>query len=376
MARWQSPATKDICPLYTLRAASGLRLFQSTGRGDRLHRIARDPSTVSDAQVRARVGWLLALAATCGCGAPAPATTARVVTPASSTHGVVSVPPGGVAPGTLTGTIVFQSDRAGRSKLFALDLRTDAISQWTSGDDHHDVEPAWSADGRRVAFASTRFDARTFDLAVADAGAGASVRRVTSEVAFERQPVWSADGRSLFFASERDGTQALFRVTLDDGRITRVSPLPERGLMPTVAPDGTRVAYVTGGADGLQVATQDLASGQLTRLTTGPETAAWPAWSRDGSQIACVRTAEDGQSRLDVIDVASRTRTTYSLDGLPSLREPGWSPDGRFVVLAATGATGSGSDWDLVVVRLDGGARFMRVTDGRGNDTAPSWSAR
>lgn len=320
------------------------------------------------------VGW-------CGCAAPpgvAPGMVAETATgePAASTHGLVSIALGSVPASGLTGRIAFQSDRAGRAKLFALAPRTGAIVPVTSGPDHHDVEPAWSPDGRRLAFASTRFDSRTFDLAVGEVAALDVARRVTTHVAFERQPVWAADGRSLLFAGDQDGTQALFRVALDDGAISRVSPLPERALMPAVAPDGTRLAYVMGGDDGLQVVIQGLPDGRPRRLTTGPADAVWPAWSPDGTRVACIRLAETAGASLEVFEVASRRRTIYHLDHLPALREPSWAPDGRGLVVAAAATTGADSDWDLVYVELDPAPMFMPLTIGRGNDTAPAWSAR
>lgn len=318
----------------------------------------------------------MGLATWCGCAAPPAVVPGPVPSADPSTHKRVSVTAGSAQPAGLAGTIAFQSDRDGRAKLFTLDLRSGAIARITSGANHHDVEPAWSPDGRRLVFSSTRFDSRTFDLAVAEAAAPDAARRVTTHGAFERQPVWAADGGSLFFAGEHDGTQALFRIALDGGGLVRVSPLPQRALMPAVAPDGRGVAYVQGGTDGLQLVTQELPAGQPMRLSAGAEDAAWPSWSPDGARLACIRLDGESRATLDVIEVASRTRTSYHLEGLHGLREPAWAPDGRGLVVAGAATTGSGSDWDLMFVALDQVPLFVRLTSGRGNDTAPSWSAR
>lgn len=277
-------------------------------------------------------------------------------------------------PPRLSGTIVFHSDREGRSKLFTLDLRTRAVTPLTTGADHHDVDPAWSPDGTRVAFASTRFDSRTYDLAVADAHGGA-VRRLTTHIAFDRHPTWAADGRSLFFSSEQDGTQAVFRVVLDSGAIARVSPPPDRALMPAAGRDGRRLAYTMGTADGLQVMLQDLASETARPVTRGPEGAAWPAWSADGSRLAYARLQRVG-TRLEVLELASGAVTSIAVTGLAELREPSFSPDGSYVVASGSVETGARAEWDLVLVHLGPAAVAFRLTSGAGNDAAPSWAPR
>lgn len=277
-------------------------------------------------------------------------------------------------PEGLQGTIVFHSDREGRSKLLTLDLPSRTVRALTSGTEHHDVEPAWAPDGRSVAFSSTRFDGRTFDLAVIEAGS-ATARRLTTDLAFDRHPAWSRDGRSLWYASERDGTQAVFRVQLDSGAVSRQSPAPERALMPAPAPDGARLAFVMGGPDGLQVVVQDLVSGAVTRVTSGPDAAAWPAWSPDGGRLACIRLRAGG-GRLELRDSATGAIDAIAIDGLPELREPAWSPDGRFLVVSASASAGPTADFDLVLVVPGPSAAAIRLTAGRGSDGAPSWTIR
>ena len=163
-----------------------------------------------------------------GCDTPVatphgePSSTATVVTSeANETRAEMS---DGLPPAT-GGTLLFHSDRGGRNHVYRLDLATGAIVGVTDGAGYHDEDPAPSRDGRRVAFTTTRFDQRTFDIAVMNVD-GTAVQRVTSDQAFERHPVWAADGRHLFFTGEDDGTQTLYRIAVDSGAITRLSPPP------------------------------------------------------------------------------------------------------------------------------------------------------
>ena len=61
-----------------------------------------------------------------------------------------SAPPSSVQ--SLRGEIVFQSDREGPSRLFIIDVATKAQRRVGSAGDWMDEEPAWSRDGRRIAF--------------------------------------------------------------------------------------------------------------------------------------------------------------------------------------------------------------------------------
>ena len=277
----------------------------------------------------------------------------------------------GEAPRDLPGSIVFHSDRDGRRRVYTLHLASGALRPLTAGGDHHDIEPAWSRDGRSLAFSTTAFDNRTYDLAVV-ADAGEAPRRVTAHLAEDGRPAWAADGRSLFFNSRREGTQAVFRTWLESGRVERVSPPGERALMPAAAPDGQRLAYVAASTAGLHAVVRDLDTG-VTEWTS-PAEATDPRWSPDGARLAYVR-AWPGGSALDVMTRATGALESMTVDGVAVLREPAWSPDGRWLAAAAAASPGADADWDLVV--LDPVERTAaRITAGVGNDRSPTWAAR
>ena len=65
-----------------------------------------------------------------------------------------------------------------------------------------DIEPAWSPDSQRIAFASWR-EGRTAEIYVMDAN-GENQRRLTHNMATNRSPAWSPDGRKIAFSAQSD----------------------------------------------------------------------------------------------------------------------------------------------------------------------------
>ncbi len=97
-------------------------------------------------------------------------------------------------------------------------------------------EPAWSPDGRFIAYSSDR--AGNFDIWVKPVGEGNAVQ-VTKDAAHDWQPDWSRDGSLLVFRSERDGG-GLYVVPALGGAERKVAGL---GYRPRWSPDGTRVLF-------------------------------------------------------------------------------------------------------------------------------------
>jgi Tol biopolymer transport system component len=125
--------------------------------------------------------------------------------------------------------ICFTGMTRGLTDLFIYDLSASKLRRLTN-DPYADLQPAWSPDGRRIAFATDRFssDLRTLDighyrLATIDPDSGVveSLRAFTSGKNIN--PQWTPDGRALLFISDRDGTSNLYRIALDSGDVTQMT---------------------------------------------------------------------------------------------------------------------------------------------------------
>jgi Tol biopolymer transport system component len=86
--------------------------------------------------------------------------------------------------------------------------------------DAHTGSPSWSPDGRQIAFDSVV--AGNWNLYVVDAEGG-NPRRVTSDDSDDTYSSWSRDGRSLYFSSRRTGSAQVWRIPAGGGDAIQVT---------------------------------------------------------------------------------------------------------------------------------------------------------
>jgi len=84
--------------------------------------------------------------------------------------------------------------------------------------DPSDTAPAWSPDGKRVAFISAR--SGNWELYLIDA-AGGKETRLTDNRAVDVAPTWSPNGKQLAFLSNREGGWAIYIMTVQSGRFRK-----------------------------------------------------------------------------------------------------------------------------------------------------------
>jgi dipeptidyl aminopeptidase/acylaminoacyl peptidase len=110
--------------------------------------------------------------------------------------------------------------------------------------------PALSPDGAQVAYTVSVYDLEenraNGDVWVVPL-AGGSPRRLTTNKASDGSPAWSPDGRRLAFVSRREGDAAgqLYVLPLDGGEAEKVTDMPLAVSNPKWLPDGKRIAFVS-----------------------------------------------------------------------------------------------------------------------------------
>ena len=203
------------------------------------------------------------------------------------------------------------------------------------------------------------------------------------------EPAWSPDGRQLAFVSRRHqmygfpGDLAVYVINADGSGLMRLTNSPAPDEWPAWSPDGARIAFNRFTCMNLDctqqgyraIYTVNVDGSGLTRLTNpvGIGDDEWPTWSPDGRQIAFARTADSTASDIFVMnsDGSNLIRLT---DGRYAVRSPAWSPDGRLIAYARASAPATGNpDFDLYTMNADG-SNVRQLTSGPAADWSPSWS--
>ncbi len=127
--------------------------------------------------------------------------------------------------------IVFSALVGGFSDLFIYDLEEDRLTRLTS-DAPADLQPAWSPDGKSIAFATERFSTRLESLDIGELRlatidpATLEIRRLPSfERAKNLNPQWAPSGESLYFLANPTGITNVYRLEPADGSTFQVTDL-------------------------------------------------------------------------------------------------------------------------------------------------------
>lgn len=132
-----------------------------------------------------------------------------------------------------------------RRAIFLLRPDGSGLARLTDGASQ-DLDPSFTADGRRVLFARSPVGGRNGDDIYSVAVDGSGLRRLTAGRATDRRPVASPNGRIVAFDRRAGGRTRVFTMRPNGARIrnaTRRLPHRDDALDPDFRPDGRRIAY-------------------------------------------------------------------------------------------------------------------------------------
>ena len=302
--------------------------------------------------------------------------------PVSSTPNAPSGASLGANVGGNNRRILFVSDRdaPGNFEIYSMNPDGSGIARLTNSAGH-DVAPAWSPDGKRIAFVSLRHD--TFGEIYVMNADGTGVRRVTESEGIDTSPTWSKDGKHIAFVSMRnDPFGDIYTMNDEGGEVNRVTDFAGADADPSWSADGKQIAFVSV-RDGLADLTTDLYvvtldSRQVTRLTNEAldVDVREPSWAPGGKQIAYSTSYDSGDdtiltSDVFVINIDDR-RITRLTDGPGTAVQdlaPSWSPDGKQIAYVSI----RGGNSDIVTMNADGNG-VTRLTTSSAIDISPAWN--
>jgi TolB protein len=184
--------------------------------------------------------------------------------------------------------IAFTRDIQGYAQVFVMDLRNRTVSMLTHAHGNSGL-PAWSPDGRLIAFATDRNAPEGDEIWVMHAD-GSEQQPVTHNLPSNNDawPAWAPDGKRIAFARETPSVSAIYVVNLDGSGLQRLTRQNQSlDTQPAWSPQGTEIVYES---DLFMLPGQLFimrADGTGRRQLTDPSVGASsrPSWSWDGSRI-------------------------------------------------------------------------------------------
>ena len=180
--------------------------------------------------------------------------------------------------------------------------------------------PAWSPDGGRLAVTLSREGGSQVFLINAD---GSNVRRLTSSTAIDTEPRFSPDGQWIYFTSDRGGTPQVYRMPASGGEPQRVTFEGSYNVSPRISRDGRTIAYITRNAGKFQVALLDLSNRQVQILTDSDQDES-PSFAPNGRMIL-LATVIGERGVLSAVSADGRMKQRLSATA-GDVREPAWGP--------------------------------------------------
>jgi Tol biopolymer transport system component/predicted Ser/Thr protein kinase len=208
--------------------------------------------------------------------------------------------------------IAFSSERSGVSNIWVCDSDGTNPVQLTSFE-RHTGTPRWSRDGRRIVFDS--LEAGDVNLYVLEADGGGVPRRLTQEPSSDCCGTWSRDGRWIYFNSNRGGSTQIWKLPVEGG--TAVQVTKGGGFYAEESWDGQHLYYARQAGD-TGIWRVPVAGGNETEVLPGP-IPGWGSWalSRSGVYYSTIR-ALAGRSEYRILHLefeSGRVSDLYRKEG-------------------------------------------------------------
>lgn len=227
------------------------------------------------------------------------------------------------------------------------------------------INPAWSADGRAIAYTSYRRGYPDIYVSYIYQGQMEQPTKGTDTV-HNFLPSFSPDGSKIAFMTNRDGNMEIYAVNRDGSGVRRITRHPGNDTSPTWSPAGNQVAFTSDRTGTPQIYIVDADGVGQPRRVTSESWADRATWSPIFSEIAYAGRTGPGFD-IKIVDIASGAIRVVT-DGVGSNESPAWAPNGRHLAFASTRAGRT----HIFTVARDG--NDLRQLTRQGNNVQPSWS--
>jgi len=260
----------------------------------------------------------------------------------------------------------------------------------TDGDHVNEYQPTWAPSGDRIAYVGdvpgVIFTEQP-DILVMDTDPGtAAVTNLTQSDASEIDPSWSPDGARIAFAGVRDGGWEIVAIDPDGANelVLTGDAFDGNDRAPDWSPDGSMVAFmkesqVGGCCEPWEIWAVNRDGTNMRQLTHLPCFNRDPSWSPDGKKVVfwsssdhCTPSSGQGGYELYSVDPAAPASAPTRLNTKPNSGGPAWSPDGKSIAFSCDGYGGVG--FEVCVMWNTDSTTAHRITNLNGDQADPAWS--
>ena len=258
--------------------------------------------------------------------------------------------------------IAFVSNGSGNKEIYTCDFDGANIARMTH-DNSISLSPAWSSDGRYIAY--TSYKSGKPDIFIRNLA-------TQKETAVTRKginitPAWAPGRFEMAATLSYSGDQEIYLLTGAGKVIKKLTGKLGSDLSPTWSPDGTKLAFVSNRAGSPQIYILEVSSGKVMRLTYDGSYNTQPDWSPRGDKIA-YSSRVDGRFNIFVIGVDGQNQLQLTSEAGDN-EAPAWSPDGSLIAFSSTR---EGPSRLYVMTALGTDQRRLLLTNGE--QTNPKWS--
>lgn len=212
--------------------------------------------------------------------------------------------------------VSFENDR---TEIFVQNVSTGKRTKVSSQPGINSA-PAWSPDGSSIAL--TLSSSGDPEIYILDVESG-KLRKLTNHYGIDTEAAWSPDGRFVYFTSNRSGAPQIYRVPFGGGSPKRMTFEGNYNAAPSVSADGRTIAMVHRNDDGYRIGILDLESNAFRLITDGVLDEA-PSFAPNGSMII-YSTRHNNSTVLSAVSADGRVKQRLRLQK-EKVREPSWSP--------------------------------------------------
>jgi len=205
--------------------------------------------------------------------------------------------------------------------IFVQTLRTGNRIKVSSRRGVHNGAPAFSPDGRNLVLTLGSIDGN-LDIYVMNLS-NREVKRLTTDRSIDTEGSWSPDGKQIYFTSDRSGGPQVYRIDSSGGVPERITFEGSYNSRPRLSPDGKKLAIVHLDKGNYRIGVLDLNNGNFLILSTGNQDES-PSFAPNSDKlIYATRQGQNGVLETVSVDGLIRQRMG---SGRVDVREPVWSP--------------------------------------------------